>query len=183
MNRQPRRRPPFDSAQRVAKCLMGVERLEVRAMPAGLPLAPPPPTTTGPTVEVRSFDGSGNNLAQPEWGSTGEQLLRRSVAAYGDGVSDPSGSDRPSARVVSNLLAANPAGGLVHDRHVFLRELPSGRTHRSTAVGAEDSDRHRRRPNHASFDDAGSRPARHCPFSLGRHSWRSLWRHQQCSYP
>ena len=116
MNRQPRRRPPFDPAQRVAKCLMGVERLEVRAMPAGLPLAPPPPTTTGPTVEVRSFDGSGNNLAQPEWGSTGEQLLRRSVAAYGDGVSDPSGSDRPSARVVSNLLAANPAGGLVNDR-------------------------------------------------------------------
>ncbi|MEI6636669.1 MAG: peroxidase family protein, partial [Planctomycetota bacterium] len=85
-------------------------------MPAGLPLAPPPPTTTGPTVEVRSFDGSGNNLAQPEWGSTGEQLLRRSVAAYGDGVSDPSGSDRPSARAVSNLLAANPAGGLVNDR-------------------------------------------------------------------
>ncbi len=116
MNRQPRRHQPFDPATRVAKCLMDVERLEVRAMPAVLPLPLPPATMTGPAVEVRSFDGTGNNLVHSEWGSTAEKLLRRSAVAYGDGLSAPSGSDRPSARAVSNLLAASPAGGLVNDR-------------------------------------------------------------------
>jgi len=65
---------------------------------------------------VRSYDGTGNNLANPEWGSTGEQLLRRSVAAYADGSTAPSGADRPSARLVSNLLAQSPEGGVVNDR-------------------------------------------------------------------
>ena len=85
-------------------------------MPAALPLAPPPPTPAGPSIEVRSFDGTGNNVAHSEWGSTAEQLLRRSAAAYADGVSAPSGSNRPSARVVSNLLAESPAGGVINDR-------------------------------------------------------------------
>jgi hypothetical protein len=96
---------------------MGIERLEGRAMPAALPLAPPPPPTgPAPSLEVRSLDGTGNNRAHPDWGSTAEQLLRRSAPAYADGISVPAGGDRPSARLVSNLLAASPVGGVINDR-------------------------------------------------------------------
>jgi len=115
MNRQTRRERSFDSARRAAKCSVSVERLERRAMPAALPLAPPPPTSP-PTVEVRSLDGTGNNLAHPDWGSTAEQLLRTSAPAYADGISAPAGADRPSPRLVSNLLAASPPGGVINDR-------------------------------------------------------------------
>ncbi|MFM7034858.1 MAG: peroxidase family protein [Planctomycetia bacterium] len=94
-----------------SRLLATPERLEPRALMAvGVagPLLAPLPT--------QSLDGTGNNVAHPEWGSTDEQLLRRSVAAYGDGISSPSGADRPSARVVSNLVAASPEGGITNDR-------------------------------------------------------------------
>jgi peroxidase len=115
MTRQTHRERSFDSARRVAKCSVGVERLELRAMPAALPLAPPP-STSAPTVEVRSLDGTGNNLAHPDWGSTAERLLRTSAPAYADGIAAPAGADRPSPRLVSNLLAASPDGGVTNDR-------------------------------------------------------------------
>src|SRR5262245_5091317 len=57
----------------------------------------------------RSIDGTGNNLTNPEWGSTLEQLLRVAPADYGDGISTPAGADRPSAREISNVLAAHVA--------------------------------------------------------------------------
>lgn len=57
-------------------------------------------------VEFRSIDGSGNNLQNPEFGSTHIQLLRAAAAEYADGVSDPAGTDRPSARKISNVVAA-----------------------------------------------------------------------------
>jgi hypothetical protein len=63
-----------------------------------------------------SLDGTGNNLAHPEWGSTDEQLLRIAPAAYGDGVSTPAGAGRPSARAVSNALAAHVAADTPDDR-------------------------------------------------------------------
>ena len=161
MTRQTSRQQPFDSAQRAAKCSIGLERLELRSMPAALPLGPPPPAAAGPSIEVRSFDGTGNNVTHPDWGSTAEQLLRRSVPAYADGISAPSGTDRPSARVVSNLLAANPAGGVINDRDwtafvyawgqfldhdLGLTDTASPRERLSIAVPAGDS----------SFDPAGS---------------------------
>lgn len=74
------------------------------------------PASAAPVLEVRSYDGTGNNIANPEWGSTGEQLLRRSPATYADGVSAASGADRPSAWLVSNLLSQNPEGGILNDR-------------------------------------------------------------------
>jgi peroxidase len=59
--------------------------------------------------EVRSFDGSNNNLLHPSWGQAGTDLLRLAPAAYADGVSTPAGADRPSARAfnpgVSNEFA------------------------------------------------------------------------------
>ena len=56
--------------------------------------------------EYRSIDGTGNNLAAPELGSTNEQLGRLSQVEYGDGLSSPAGDTRPSARTISNELAA-----------------------------------------------------------------------------
>ena len=59
---------------------------------------------------------AGFGVAHPPWGSVGQDLLRVSPAASGDGISTPSGADRPGARLVSNLLAASPEGGVTNDR-------------------------------------------------------------------
>jgi len=69
-----------------------------------------------PPIAVASLDGTGNNIAHPDWGSTAEQLLRRSTVAYTDGISTPSGADRPNARAISNALAASPIDGMTNDR-------------------------------------------------------------------
>jgi hypothetical protein len=53
---------------------------------------------------VASPDGTGNNLAHPDWGSAGTDLLRVSPAAYADGVSAPALPRDPSARAISNTL-------------------------------------------------------------------------------
>jgi hypothetical protein len=54
--------------------------------------------------EWRTIDGTGNNPANPTFGSAGAQLLRHAPAGYGDGVSSPAGSARPSPRAISNAL-------------------------------------------------------------------------------
>lgn len=56
--------------------------------------------------EFRSADGSGNNTANPEWGRPDKVFRRLAPADYADGVSVPSGTSRPSARAVSNAVAA-----------------------------------------------------------------------------
>jgi len=85
-----------------------LETLEARTMLAadvlatdGLP-APPDPFP----AEFASIDGTGNNQLNADWGSTGEQLLRIATTEYADGISDPAGEDRPSAREVSNAISA-----------------------------------------------------------------------------
>lgn len=57
----------------------------------------------------RSFDGSGNNLQHPDWGSAGIDLLRKVEHDYADGISAPSGAERKSPREISNLVAAQAA--------------------------------------------------------------------------
>ena len=64
----------------------------------------------------RTVDGSGNNLVHPEWGSAGIQLLREVPSEYADGVSMPGGVGRPSARAVSNAVAASLPDGQLNDR-------------------------------------------------------------------
>lgn len=60
--------------------------------------------------DIRAIDGSGNNLANPEWGTAGEQFIRKNeLVAYADGIAAPAGADRPSARAVSNALAEEGA--------------------------------------------------------------------------
>jgi hypothetical protein len=58
------------------------------------------------SADPRSYDGTGNNLANPEWGSTDEQLIRIAEADYADGISAPAGEDRPSAREISVAMAS-----------------------------------------------------------------------------
>ena len=60
--------------------------------------------TSTDTLEYRAIDGTGNNLADPELGSTHEQLLRGSAVEYEDGISTPAGADRVSAREISNEI-------------------------------------------------------------------------------
>ncbi|AXN41062.1 peroxidase family protein [Peribacillus butanolivorans] len=52
----------------------------------------------------RSYDGTANNLQHPQWGSVGETFYRLTSFAYDDGVSAPSGVNRPNARLISNTL-------------------------------------------------------------------------------
>ena len=92
---------PRDPANRVSPAL----RIERRSLPPG-DTRPPAPASG-----VRSIDGSGNNLANPTLGRAGAQLLRLAPTAYADGTSALAGADRPSARVISNVVVAQ-AGSL-----------------------------------------------------------------------
>ncbi|WP_233198886.1 MULTISPECIES: peroxidase family protein [Pirellulaceae] len=56
--------------------------------------------------EIRSIDGTGNNLAVPTLGSTETAFIRFVGADYADGISEASGEDRLSAREISNNIAA-----------------------------------------------------------------------------
>ncbi len=80
---------------------LGVDALESRTLMA-VDLA-----SFGPALSPTqyTFDGTGNNLAHPDWGSAGEGLLRLAPSDYGDGLSEPAGADRPSPREISNALA------------------------------------------------------------------------------
>lgn len=60
--------------------------------------------------EVRTYDGSNNNLSNPLWGAAFSHLERLADAAYTDLVSSMAGATRPSARQVSNNIASQAAG-------------------------------------------------------------------------
>ncbi|MGD9723015.1 MAG: peroxidase family protein [Pirellulales bacterium] len=68
-------------------------------------------------ADVRTYDGTLNNLANPEWGSTGEALVRTVAAEYADGLAAPAGANRPSAREISNALATQD-GEFLNDREL-----------------------------------------------------------------
>lgn len=62
-----------------------------------------------PGYETRTIDGTGNNLANPLWGSAGVQLLRESSGShYADGFNAPAGADRLSPREISNIIFSQP---------------------------------------------------------------------------
>jgi hypothetical protein len=67
-----------------------VELLEERALPSA--------------TAFRPIDETGNNQANPTWGTAGTDLLRVSQAAYADGISAPSLANDASARVISDIL-------------------------------------------------------------------------------
>ncbi len=68
-------------------------------------------------ADIAAIDGSGNNLAHADWGSAGVDLLRKALAAYGDGISTPAGAARPSARAISDAVAASDAD-IINDRNL-----------------------------------------------------------------
>ena len=67
------------------------------------------------SAQNRTIDGTGNNRSHGGWGSTNQHLDRVGPAAYADGMSMPAGGSRPSARAVSNGIAAQ-TGSIVNDR-------------------------------------------------------------------
>ncbi len=62
------------------------------------------------TREIRSYDGTSNNVDNPTWGANFEHLQRIGDANYSDGVSSLAGAARNSARTISNLVAAQAEG-------------------------------------------------------------------------
>jgi hypothetical protein len=66
---------------------------------------------------IEPLNGWGNNVMRPWWGSEGTDLIRTARAAYADGLSSPSGANRPSARAISNAISAQ-TGDLVNNRHL-----------------------------------------------------------------
>ena len=66
-------------------------------------------------ADDRTIDGSGNNIANPAWGSVDVQLLRQATPAYGDAISTPAGSGLPSARAISNAVVAQTTS-ILNDR-------------------------------------------------------------------
>lgn len=55
-------------------------------------------------AQVRSYDGYGNNVANPQWGAVGSPLKTVIPLSYSDGISAPNGADRPNPRTISNDL-------------------------------------------------------------------------------
>lgn len=91
---------------------LALEPLETRTLFAVTTGAPAPPVA----ASQYSADGSGNNLTNPDWGSADSDLLRMARAAYGDGLSAPAGANRPSPRLISDVLADQADGDIISDR-------------------------------------------------------------------
>jgi peroxidase len=74
--------------------------LRGRGVVAGLTLALLPVVSY---AEDRSYDGTGNNLAHPEWGAPAP-YDRLAPNAYEDGIAAPARSGNQSARAVTNIV-------------------------------------------------------------------------------
>ena len=81
------------------------ERERWRALQRGDRGTPASAEAAVPSPGYRTFDGAGNNIAHPLWGSAFTNYLREaSGAAYTDGTSAPAGKTRPSPRAISNAI-------------------------------------------------------------------------------
>jgi len=89
--------PTFAADVRKPRPRPSLERLEYRCLPSASP--------------YYSVDGTGNNPDHPDWGAVGQDLLRTAPARYADGVSAPGGADRPSARLINDVLATDATDG------------------------------------------------------------------------
>ncbi len=70
----------------------------------------------GGMEEYRAIDGSGNSYLSPDRGAAGTHLTRLAGHAYADLMSSPAGPHRPSAREISNEVAAETDVVLNHAR-------------------------------------------------------------------
>ena len=55
-------------------------------------------------AEFRSVDGTGNNLAHPDYGRAGSDMAFTAPPAYADGLNAPAHPDFPNPRAVSNAV-------------------------------------------------------------------------------
>ncbi len=86
---------------------------------AALAIAGGAGAATGPPQqqpEVRSLDGSGNNVRNPTWGQTFTQYLRVTDPNYADGVGQPVSG--PSARNISNRIFNDEGQNLFSENDV-----------------------------------------------------------------
>jgi len=69
-------------------------------------------------LEVRSFDGSGNNVDSPTFGQANTQLLRMLPANYPDGIGETISvaPARPNPRVISNTVSAQGTVSIFNNR-------------------------------------------------------------------
>lgn len=65
--------------------------------------------------EDRSIDGSGNNLAHPDWGKAFTMERRMGSAAYMDGMSVPARMNQASPRTISNLVVDQAGQSILND--------------------------------------------------------------------
>src|SRR4051812_9651229 len=61
--------------------------------------------------EVENLNGSGNNIAHPDWGQANKPYLRLGAARYADGIGAPVSG--PNARTLSNRVFSD------HHQNVF----------------------------------------------------------------
>ncbi|KAK3099000.1 hypothetical protein FSP39_025146 [Pinctada imbricata] len=72
-------------------------------------------------TEPNTYDGWFNNLVHPDWGAIDGQLIRRSPAAYSDGVFEPAGRGRPNPLDISTAAHSGQAGlGSARGRNALL---------------------------------------------------------------
>ncbi len=85
--------------------------LEPRVLLSATTAAPAAKTPAPTASSVESFNGAGNNIANPTWGQAGTDLLRLTPAQYANGINSPSLPQDPSARLISNIVnnQADPA--------------------------------------------------------------------------
>lgn len=84
-------------------------RIIRRARPAGFFLAIHLLLPSPANAESRSFDGTGNNLANPLWGSAGSDYARMARVDYADGISTARLTGRPNPRTVGLSLMRETA--------------------------------------------------------------------------
>jgi len=81
-----------------------------RRRPPNQPTTNRPPDLNGQPArfpsEIRTIDGTDNNIANPTWGSVDEVFIRLGPNAYEDGLDTPAGATRPSPRAISNAVIA-----------------------------------------------------------------------------
>ncbi len=99
----PSRQSRRSFGRKLNKLSSSFERLEERRMLA---------------ADVQTYDGTANNQTHLDWGSAGISLLRMAASAYADGLSSPAGASRPSARAISNIVNAHPAGEIENNREM-----------------------------------------------------------------
>src|SRR3954452_16272835 len=74
------------------------------------------PAAHGATFPSRSLDGSGNNVAHPDWGKIGTQYSRVAPARYANGISTPVSG--PSSRAISNRIYNDRAQNIFSENGV-----------------------------------------------------------------